>query len=99
MTEKTTAPPLIGVAWFNEADYNDLLIIFKGQLQPTFQEWKRGAVNRVKEIERQGFAVVKVNIDPKTFPAWCAARRLEVDARARQIFAMEGAERRRRAPH
>lgn len=89
----------IGVAWFDEADYDALLAIFPGQIHPTFQEWKRNATDGVKQLERQGYAVVKVNINPHTFPAWCAARGLEVDSRARQIFAMEEAEKRRRAPH
>jgi hypothetical protein len=36
----------------------------------------------------EGFNIVKVYIDPETFPAWCKKNGLEMDAKARAQYAL-----------
>lgn len=53
----------------------------------TFDEWFGQAQNSEKELLRRCSKVIRVVIDPNTFPAWCAANGFDaVDAKARNHF-------------
>ena len=64
------------------------------QLPPNYDQWRKKADGLKRQIERSGQVAVEATIDPETFPAWCAARGLDVDAKARMQFANEEAYRR-----
>lgn len=68
-------------------------------LPPTFEKWFYRAEQLRGRLKKQGMVVEKVEIDPETFPAWCAARGLNVDAEARNAFANEAVAAKHRATH
>lgn len=87
-------PILQAMVWYKEENYNDLKAIFDdGHLLPlTYEDWHIRAQEKKKEIESQGDQVIKVFIDPETFPQWCESRKCKKDAEARSQLAIEVAQ-------
>jgi len=101
MTEKQghskTAPaqPMLrAMVWYKEENYQQLLAIFDDAhlLPPTFEDWQRRAEEKKNEVLAGGDRVIKVFIDPETFPEWCALKKLSKDANARSQLALEVAQ-------
>lgn len=78
----------MGVAWYTRESYDRCMAIFEdaADLPDTFHDWKV----RVQQIENdaldKGLTLVRVVIDPETFPAWCAANGHNIDGEARLHF-------------
>jgi hypothetical protein len=83
---------IVGVAWYKKEDYETLKRLFTDgeNLPETYDEWLKKAEGRLDEFRRNGQAFQKVYIDPDTFPAWCASRGIDIDAKARTRFSAEG---------
>jgi len=79
----------IGMVWYKRENFDRLMAMFEDRhkLHRTFDEWLRDAEIGRKAQEAKGVRVVCVDIDPATFPAWCAGRGLRVDAKARTEYA------------
>ena len=82
---------VIGIAWYKSDDYETLRRLFADgeNLPTTYGEWLKNAKRVVNQLRRDGQAFEKVYIGPETFPAWCAARGLDLDANARTRFSAE----------
>jgi hypothetical protein len=82
---------ILGIAWYRREDYPILLNLFSDRaiLPATYDDWFKRAENLMDQLKTSGFAFQRVYIDPQTFPAWCAARGLDVNAEARSRFASE----------
>ncbi len=67
--------PAVGAYWIKEDDYPALLQIFDdgNKMPPTWKEWLKMAEEMERELKAYGHPVMRVPIDPNTFPAWCAA--------------------------
>jgi hypothetical protein len=67
--------PAVGAFWIEEADYPALLKVFDdgNTLPRTWKEWRKIAEEMEKGLKGYGHPVMRVRIDPATFPAWCAA--------------------------
>jgi hypothetical protein len=89
--ENLRQPMLQAMVWYKEEDYQALLTIFDDadQLPPTFAEWLTRAEEKKAEVESEGDQVMKVFIDPETFPQWCQEKGLPRDANARSQLAIE----------
>jgi hypothetical protein len=74
--EKDDRPPAVGVYWIKEADYPALLKIFDdgASLPGTWREWLKMAEEMEQGLKAYGHVVLRVHIDPATFPAWCASQ-------------------------
>jgi len=83
----------IGIAWYKKEDYETLKRLFADgdNLPTTYDDWLNTAERLLKQLRRDGQAFQKVYIDPDTFPSWCAARGLEMNAEARTRFSAESA--------
>jgi hypothetical protein len=83
--------PAVGVSWYRREHYDELRRIFADgrQLPETFDQWLRAATEGLIRIEQMGAVPVKAPLDLFDFPKWCAARHLECDFRARQLFVAE----------
>lgn len=79
----------IGIAWYRLEDYDAIRRIMadRNQLPDTFSIWRMKAEAHEKMERRNGKVVVRVFIDPETFPDWCLSRSLDVDAKARMLYA------------
>lgn len=78
-----------GFVWYRFEDYDAIKRIMSdgSQLPTTFAVWRMKAESKEKQFRREGKVVVRAFIDPKTFPDWCASRGLNLDAKARNLFA------------
>ena len=84
-----------GIAWFRPEDYDRCrqLFIDGDKLAETYQEWHRAAQRAFDQFTAAGHLVERAYLDPETFPAWCTARGLQIDANARMQFANEAVDR------
>ncbi len=82
------------MVWYDREDYDQVLRIMADadKLPETYDAWRKAVKPVVKKMKTVG-QVVRVRLDPKTFPGWCAVRGLNLDANARARFAVEGAAR------
>jgi hypothetical protein len=81
-------PPAVGVYWINEEDYPALLKIFAdGHTMPrTWNEWRKMAEEMESGLKAYGHVVMRVRIDPSTFPDWCAAHGMSTGREGRKKF-------------
>ncbi len=85
---------LQALVWYKEEHYSELRAMFDdAELLPlTYQHWLARAEEKKAEVEAAGDQVIKVFIDPVTFPEWCEKRKLPKDANARAQLAIEVAQ-------
>jgi hypothetical protein len=93
--EKPARQPILqAMVWYKEEHYAELRAIFDDAelLPPTYQHWLARAEEKKAEVEAGGDQVIKVFIDPETFPEWCEKRKLPKDANSRSQLAIEVAQ-------
>jgi len=90
----TRQPAIQAMVWYKEEHYTELLTIFDDAelLPPTYQHWLTRAEEKKQEVEAGGDQVIKVFIDPETFPEWCTSKNLPKDANSRSQLAIEVAQ-------
>lgn len=77
MTNSEDKPlPAVGAYWIKEEDYPALLEIFddRDNLPRSWSEWLKMAEEMEQGLKAYGHPVLRVHIDPRTFPDWCAAQ-------------------------
>ena len=79
----------IGIPWFGSDLYRDCRAVMSdgAQLPELYGDWLRQAEELCAEAEAAGHHVLKVNIAPQDFSAWCRARNITPDAKGRVRFA------------
>lgn len=84
-------PVALGMVWYRLEDYDAVRRVMADghKLPATFVEWRMQAERGEKQMQRSGKTVFRAFIDPETFPDWCRARGLNVDAHARNRFAAD----------
>ncbi|MFW2367093.1 MAG: hypothetical protein ACN4GW_11795 [Desulforhopalus sp.] len=87
-------PMIQAMVWYREEHYLQLLSIFDDAelLPPLYTDWLERAEKKKVTVETAGNQVIKVFIDPETFPQWCAEKKLKLDANARSQLAIEVAQ-------
>jgi hypothetical protein len=82
------SPPAVGAYWIKEEDYAALLSIFPdgNKMPPTWKDWLKIAEEMKRGLEAYGHVVMRVYIDPNTFPDWCAANGWDLGAEGRKKF-------------
>jgi hypothetical protein len=80
--------PAVGVYWIEEADYPAVVKVFDDgdTLPPTWVEWRKMAGEMEKGLKSYGHPVMRVRIDPVTFPIWCAAHGTTPGRQGRKAF-------------
>jgi hypothetical protein len=80
--------PAVGVYWVKEEDYPALLEIFEDgdKLPPSWKEWLKMAEEMERGLKAYGHPVMRVNIDPGTFPDWCTNHGTNPGREARKKF-------------
>lgn len=84
-------PSIQAMVWYKEEDWDALMKLFTDShlLPKSYAEWLPRAEEMVKKVEAGGDIVMKVFIDPITFPAWCKEKGKEMDMNARTELAIE----------
>jgi hypothetical protein len=92
--ETTYQPMLQAMVWYKEEHYQQLLALFDdAELLPrTYADWLVRAEEKKTEVEAAGDQVMKVFIDPETFPEWCEKKNMPKDANSRAELALEVAQ-------
>ena len=87
-------PMLQAMVWYKEEHYAELLGLFDdAELLPrTYGDWLVRAEEKKAEVEAAGDQVMKVYIDPETFPEWCSKKNMPKDANSRAELALEVAQ-------
>ncbi len=87
-------PTLQAMVWYKEEDWDILMDLFPDRhlLPPTYADWLGRAEDMVKKVEGSGDVVMKVFIDPETFPAWCKEQGKEMNSEARAELAIQVAQ-------
>lgn len=82
---------VVGVPWYGKGDYARLRASFAdgARLHETYAEWSVAARATEAHLVAQGHRVVRVEIEPEDFTAWCSARSVAPDAEARLRYANE----------
>jgi len=90
-SQPAAEPAIQVMVWYKEEDYDTLRAMFVDgeQLPPTYTEWLRRAEEKKTQGEAEGDRVVKVFIDPETFPQWCEIKQMPMDANSRSQLAIE----------
>jgi hypothetical protein len=80
--------PAVGVYWIDEADYPAVLKIFDDghKMPPAWKEWLKMAEEMERGLKAYGHPVMRVRIDPDTFPNWCAAQGTSPGREGRKRF-------------
>lgn len=90
-TENLMKVSIVGVPWYRKGDYARLRTLFAdgARLHETYAEWSAAARATEAHLVAQGHRVVRVEIEPEQFAAWCYAGNVAVDAEARMRYANE----------
>ena len=91
----------VGIGWYYRQDYRRILEIMEDadKLPATYDQWLKSAETGERELKRAGHIVVRAVIEPEEFLAWCRARGLNVDAKARMQWGSEVAHRQVKNTH
>ena len=81
-------PPAVGAYWIKEGDYPVLLQLFDDgdKMPPSWKEWLKMAEEMEQGLKAYGHVVLRVYIDPSTFPDWCAAHGTSPGSAGRRKF-------------
>ena len=89
-----TSPQVKAMVWYKEEHWEQLRTLFTDadKLPVSYEDWHIRASEMQKKMEDEGNAVIKVFIDPETFPQWCDSKGLAMDSEARSQLAIEVAQ-------
>ena len=84
---------IAGISWYTREDYAACreIMVDKHIFPVSYDAWRKKAERQVQEWESRGFRVIHIHLDAEKFRAWCSARQLDIDAKARICFANEQA--------
>jgi len=94
-------PSAIGMSWYSRESYSRILEVMEdaNKLPRTYDQWLKSAETGESKLQRAGHIVIRAIIDPDEFVAWCSARGLKVNAKARTQWASEAAFRALKGSH
>ena len=77
------------IPWYRPEDYARLKEMFEDsdKLPDTHGQWLEMAERVVRQMSDQGLRVIKIVIDPDTFPEWCRENDQALDAKGRMAYA------------
>lgn len=80
---------VLGVTWYTRENYAVMRSLFAdGNTMPeTYDVWFKQAQKTIHFLQKQGFILVKVMLEPERFPHWCRQRGFAMDAPARAEYA------------
>ncbi len=87
-------PSVQAMVWYKEEDWESLKELFDDadKLPKTYKDWLSRAEEMQEKVQAEGDAVIKVFIDPETFPQWCKKKGMKMNAEARSQLAIEVAQ-------
>jgi hypothetical protein len=88
LLEAIKPPPAVGAYRIKEADYPALLQLFEDgdRLPRSWKEWEKVAEEMEQGLKAYGHVVLRVYIEPATFPGWCTAHATSPSSAGRRKF-------------
>jgi hypothetical protein len=80
---------LVGIAWYRPEQYWALKDFCddRDTMDPTYEIWRRGAENVMRDLRTNGETVEPVDFDLEEFKIWCSANGKRPIATSRSEFA------------
>ena len=79
----------IGIAWFNENDWEEWKKISEDKLEENYDDWLIEASMSKSKFEEQGYDIKKVTITPSNFKNWCKKNHKKLDSSSRSEYVSE----------
>jgi hypothetical protein len=81
----------IGIAWFDREQWNRLTEVVpdRSELDDTFEAWERSARKAIKNFERNGQTIEKVQIKVEELLAWCLINGTSPNGASRSNYVSE----------
>ena len=78
----------LGLAWYTREAWAHLreLADDRDALDDTFEDWERGALAVIRDLETVGWQIRKVSIDVDALVSWCRERNCRNDSAARAEY-------------
>ena len=78
----------LGLAWYTREAWERLreLADDAQALDDTFEDWERGALRAIRELESVGRSVQKVPVEIDALAAWCRERNRRIDSATRAEY-------------
>ena len=80
---------IIGIAWFNENDWEEWKKISEDKLEDSYQDWLIEASLSKSKLENDGYTIRKVTITPNNFITWCKKNMKKLDSSSRSEYVLE----------
>lgn len=80
---------IIGIAWFEENDWEEWKKISEDQLEDNYDDWLVEASLSKSNLEEEGYTVKQVNITPNNFKNWCKKNKKRLDSSSRSQYVSE----------
>jgi hypothetical protein len=79
---------VIGVAWYRRDEWSSLREASsdRDDLEKTFEEWQRIARRTIRDLERKGIRIEKVDVSVAELVDWCKEKGVPVTAKTRSEF-------------
>lgn len=89
--ESDSSSIVIGVAWYRRDQWQRLLEIAEDadELSETYESWLSEAEKAIRLMAAENVFLEKVDVDVEEILAWCNARDLPVDSKARSNYVVE----------
>ena len=79
---------VVGFAWFDREQWHRLTEVVddRNELDDTFEQWERSALDALRTVERQGQRAEKVHIDVDVLVSWCKGKGFPVNGASRSRY-------------
>jgi len=79
---------VVGFAWFDRQQWHRLTEVVddRNELDDTFEQWERSALDALRTLERSRQRAEKVHIDVEAFVSWCKGKGLPVNGPSRAEY-------------
>lgn len=88
MSKRAPDRMVVGFAWFDRNQWQRLTEVVedRSELDDTFEQWERSALDALRALERQGQRVEKVHVNVDALVSWCRGKGLPVDGKSRARY-------------
>lgn len=78
----------LGLAWYSREAWERLREVADDReaLDESFEDWERGALGAIRDLESVGRQIRKVPIDIEALVSWCRGRDRRIDSAARAEY-------------
>ena len=87
---------VVGVAWFDRKQWKRLIeaVEDRHELDDTYEQWQRSALDAERMIESQGQKVERVHVEVESLVSWCKEKGLPVNGKSRAEYVAQLIQRR-----